>query len=183
MRTEDSEDVLRFWFPELSGADHARMVRQFEWWFRGGGDSAISERFSVLLERATHGQLDHWAERPRSRLALIIVLDQFSRSLYRDTSRAFAQDQKALSGQERGVRSCIDTSPVFWIVSALVNRTRMRTHGLPPAPGIPRRPVGMQRAYATGDYTLSQIAEHFGVHYSTMSRAVGEECVMLQCKT
>lgn len=105
MRTEDSEDVLRFWFPELSGADHAWMVRQFEWWFRGSGDSAISERFSVLLARATRGQLDHWAERPRSRLALIIVLDQFSRSLYRHTSRAFAQDQKALSLALEGIET------------------------------------------------------------------------------
>ena len=46
MEAEGSEDVLRFWFPELSGADHARMVRQFEWWFRGGADSAIVERFA-----------------------------------------------------------------------------------------------------------------------------------------
>ena len=83
MRPEDSEDVLRFWFPELSGADHARMVRQFEWWFRGGADPDIAKRFSGLLERATCGELDHWSNSSRSRLALIIVLDQFSRSLQR----------------------------------------------------------------------------------------------------
>ena len=97
MEAEESEDVLRFWFPELAGADHARMVRQFEWWFRGGADSAIVERFAQLLERATRGELDHWSQWPRPRLALIIVLDQFSRSLYRDTARAFAQDPKALA--------------------------------------------------------------------------------------
>ncbi len=97
MHAEESEDVLRFWFPELSVADHGRMVRQFEWWFRGGADSAITERFPLLLERATRGELDHWSKWPRPRLALIIVLDQFSRSLYRDTARAFAQDQKALA--------------------------------------------------------------------------------------
>src|SRR5262245_10585155 len=74
------------------------MVRQFEWWFRGGADPAASERFSTLLERATRGELDHWAaQSPRSRLALIIVLDQFSRSVYRNTARAFAQDPKALA--------------------------------------------------------------------------------------
>jgi len=58
MQTQEFEDVLSFWFPELRAADHARMVRQFEWWFRGGADSAISERFSLLLERATRGELD-----------------------------------------------------------------------------------------------------------------------------
>src|SRR4029453_2854178 len=97
MHPQDSENVLRFWFPDLSGADHARMVRQFEWWFRGGAESAIVERFAPLLERATRGEVDHWSNWPRPRLGLIIVLDQFSRSLYKDTARAFAQDSKALA--------------------------------------------------------------------------------------
>jgi uncharacterized protein (DUF924 family) len=113
MHPKDSEDVLRFWFPELSGANHARMVRQFEWWFRGGADSAVAERFSLLLERATRGELDHWSNWPRPRLALIIVLDQFSRSLYRDTARAFAQDPKALAlaleGLEIGHYAALET--------------------------------------------------------------------------
>ena len=113
MRLEESEDVLRFWFPELAGADHAKMVRQFEWWFRGGADSAIAERFSMHLERATHGELDQWSIWPRSRLAVIIVLDQFSRSLYRETARAFAQDPKALAltleGIENGHYSALET--------------------------------------------------------------------------
>lgn len=103
MHAEESEDVLRFWFPELSAADHARMVRQFEWWFGGGADAAITEQFPLLLERATRGELDHWSKWLRPRLALIIVLDQFSRSIYRDTARAFAQDQKALALALEGI--------------------------------------------------------------------------------
>jgi uncharacterized protein (DUF924 family) len=103
VRNDESEEVLRFWLPELSSADHARMVRQFEWWFRGGADSAVSERFSMLLERATRGELDHWAQMPRPRLALIVVLDQFSRSVYRNTARAFAQDPKALALALEGI--------------------------------------------------------------------------------
>src|SRR4029453_6527483 len=73
----------------------------------------IAERFASLLERATAGQLDDWSNGPRSRLALIIVLDQFSRSLYRDTARAFAQDPKALAlaleGLELGHYSALET--------------------------------------------------------------------------
>lgn len=103
MQAEESEHVLRFWFSELSTADHARMVHQFEWWFRGGADSAIADQFPRLLERATRGELDHWSQWPRPRLALIIVLDQFSRSLYKDTPRAFAQDQKALALALEGI--------------------------------------------------------------------------------
>jgi uncharacterized protein (DUF924 family) len=103
MPSEEFEAVLQFWFPQALRNDHATMVRQFEWWFRGGADSAIVERFSPLLERATRGKLDDWAQAPRSRLALIIVFDQFSRSLYRDTARAFAQDPKALALSLEGI--------------------------------------------------------------------------------
>jgi uncharacterized protein (DUF924 family) len=103
MPTEEFEDVLRFWFPEHLSSDHAAMVRQVEWWFRGGADSAIIERFPLLLERATRGELAPWAYKPRPRLALIIVLDQFSRTIYRGTARAFAQDQEALALALQGI--------------------------------------------------------------------------------
>jgi uncharacterized protein (DUF924 family) len=101
---DEFEDVLRFWFPEqLSGGDHATMVSQFEWWFRGGADAAITERFQLLLERAARGARDHWSRTPRSRLALIIVLDQFSRSIHRGTARAYEQDPKALALALQGI--------------------------------------------------------------------------------
>lgn len=89
------------------------MVRQFTWWFRGGGDPYITAHFSQLLERAIQGELDHWMQEPTSRLALIIVLDQFSRSLYKGTAQAFAQDPTAcrlsLEGIEIGHYTALDT--------------------------------------------------------------------------
>jgi len=93
--TEKYEDVLRFWFPSQPSPDQAAMVCQWEWWFRGGGNVEIIEHFSPLLEQAIRGELDDWSHQPRSRLALILVLDQFSRSIYPDTAQAFAQDSKA----------------------------------------------------------------------------------------
>lgn len=71
------------------------MGRQLEWWFRGGADGEVRDGFAELLERAMCGGLDSWARDARSRLALIIVLDQFSRIIHRGTARAFAQDAKA----------------------------------------------------------------------------------------
>jgi uncharacterized protein (DUF924 family) len=103
MPTEQFEDVLRFWFPRQPRDDHATMVRQFEWWFRGGADAGIAERFPMLLERAARGELEEWSHGPRSRLALIIVLDQFSRSVYRGTARAYAQDAQALALSLQGI--------------------------------------------------------------------------------
>src|SRR6476661_7302616 len=90
-----------------------RQAGQMEWWFRGGADSEIVERFPPLLDRAQRGDLDSWSDSPRSRLALIIVLDQFSRTIYRGTAQAFAQDPKALAlaleGIENGHYAALET--------------------------------------------------------------------------
>ncbi len=103
METKEFEDVLRFWFPPHLKDDHAVMVHQFAWWFGGGADFALLERFQPLLERAVRGELDSWASAPRSRLALIIILDQFSRTVYQGTAQAFAQDAKALALALEGI--------------------------------------------------------------------------------
>ena len=102
-KNDEFEEVLRFWFSSLPTGDHAAMTRQMEWWFRGGADSEIIERFSPLFARAMKGELDNWSQIPRSRLALIILLDQFSRTLHRGTAQAFAQDPKALGLALEGI--------------------------------------------------------------------------------
>jgi uncharacterized protein (DUF924 family) len=113
MKTTAVEDVLKFWFPSLPDGDRTARVQQFDWWFRGGGDAEIVARFSPLLECAIAGELDDWAREPRSRLALILILDQFSRTIYRGTDRAFAQDEKAraltISGIELGHYTALET--------------------------------------------------------------------------
>ncbi|GJD22181.1 hypothetical protein RIVM261_071370 [Rivularia sp. IAM M-261] len=57
MKTEQYEDVIKFWFPNQVSDDTGAMVCQWEWWFRGGGDTYITEHFSLLLEQATRGEL------------------------------------------------------------------------------------------------------------------------------
>ena len=94
---DEAGEVLRFWFPETNWGNPVAAVRQVEWWFRGGANAAINDRFRPLLERAARGDLDGWARQPRSRLALIVVLDQFSRGVFAGTAQAFAQDAKALA--------------------------------------------------------------------------------------
>ena len=102
----EPEDILAFWFPPGLDADEETHRQQFEWWFRGGADCAVVEQYQPVLEAACRGELDGWAEAARARLALIIVLDQFSRTVHRDTAQAFAQDPKAvgltIDGLERG---------------------------------------------------------------------------------
>lgn len=56
----------------------------------------IKEKFGDCLERASRGELDNWKETPRGRVALVLVLDQFSRNCHRNSSRGYAQDEAAL---------------------------------------------------------------------------------------
>lgn len=92
-------EVLAFWFPEGQQIEVDTQTHRDHWFWRmrGGADSEIRTRFAELTERGANGELDHWAADPNGRLALIIVLDQFSRSLWRNTPHAFAQDKSALS--------------------------------------------------------------------------------------
>jgi uncharacterized protein (DUF924 family) len=71
------ELVLSYWFPAGHDADEESYRRQVRWWFAGGleVDRQIAERFGETLKRARGGELDFWADTPRGRLALIIVLD------------------------------------------------------------------------------------------------------------
>jgi uncharacterized protein (DUF924 family) len=93
------EEVLSYWFPEgIDDADPQTLGQQMERWMAGGPevDKEITERFGETLEQARRGELDHWAATARGRLALIVVLDQFSRNVYRDSPLSYAQDEKAL---------------------------------------------------------------------------------------
>ena len=92
----DPQTVLDFWFPDdghWTGMD--RHDAFWMWRMQGGADAAIIANFTGLTTAAARGELDHWAETPRGRLALIIALDQFPRSVWRDTPGAYAQDIKA----------------------------------------------------------------------------------------
>jgi len=99
----DRDAVLDFWFPADAGVNLDTHRRYWEWRMRGGADAAIVARFAALTERAANGECDDWADTPRGRLALIVVLDQFSRSVWRDTPLAFAQDEKSVAFVRTGL--------------------------------------------------------------------------------
>ena len=88
--------VLAFWFGEPGSPECGRSRR--EWFAKDAGfDAQIRRRFFGLHASGALGECDRWAGEPPGLLALIVVLDQFSRNLYRDDPRAFAQDERALS--------------------------------------------------------------------------------------
>lgn len=88
----DPAEVLGFWFGVTPGAARPE-------WFRKDApfDAAIRERFGAVHEAAARRELDAWRAAPESMLALVVVLDQFSRNLHRGDARAFSQDAYALA--------------------------------------------------------------------------------------
>ncbi len=95
---EQIEEILSFWFGPLT-PDGLPVADRSQLWFGFDRqtDKLIRERFEVRLQQARQGKLASWEQRARGRLALIVLLDQFSRTIYRATPRAFAQDEMALS--------------------------------------------------------------------------------------
>jgi uncharacterized protein (DUF924 family) len=96
--TTHTEDVLDFWFGACGSASEIA-ARQRKLWFgkSAQNDQAVSDRFAATLAAASAGKLDHWANSPRGRLALVIVLDQFPHHIFRDQPQAFATDPQALA--------------------------------------------------------------------------------------
>ena len=89
-------EVLAFWFGEPGSADCGKPRAA---WFRRDAafDDEIRRRFLALHASAALGERESWRDDADSLLALIVVLDQFSRNLYRDDPRAFSQDAQALA--------------------------------------------------------------------------------------
>ena len=83
-----ASDIIQFWFEEIDSA---------LWWQKDlTFDALIVERFSDVYRQACAGELYTWRATAEGRLAEIIVLDQFSRNMFRDKKEAFAQDRLAL---------------------------------------------------------------------------------------
>lgn len=99
------QDVLDFWFGELG--EEVTMTDRNALWFKGGEDTdqLITQRFQSLVSRAGRGELSHWSREPKGSLALIILLDQFTRNIYRGLSAAFRYDPLALAICKRGLAS------------------------------------------------------------------------------
>lgn len=101
-----AERILDFWFAESGSAGAKPQSR----WFVTDPefDRECKGRFWDDHEDAARGSLDHWKSAPRTCLALILLLDQFPRNMFRNTSRAFATDGKAIETSRHAIGSGFD---------------------------------------------------------------------------
>ena len=96
----EHQEVITFWFEEL---------KPTQWWQVDDAlDQQISIRFKEVHHRACRCELELWRESPAGRLAEIIVLDQFSRNIYRNTPQAFSSDPLALALAQEAIKQGAD---------------------------------------------------------------------------
>ena len=106
-KTPKAADVVSFWFVETAP----------EFWFKKDDDfdAAIKDRFGKTVTKALAGKLDHWANDAEGCLALILMLDQFTRNIFRHSARAFSGDEMALALSLRCVeRKYLDADKPFY---------------------------------------------------------------------
>lgn len=96
----NAQDVLHFWFNPSNQPFWFKKNTEF--------DQKLRDQFSELLISASHAELWSWRKSPEGRLAEIIVLDQFSRNIYRDKAAAFAQDALALALSQEAISLDVD---------------------------------------------------------------------------
>lgn len=112
-----AQDILDFWFgPDPLAA--GQLPHRLRLWFGGEDppevvalrDETIAAGFGAAVEAASRGELDSWAASPHRLLALILLLDQFPRHVFRGTSRAFAQDKRAAALCLEGLQTGADAA-------------------------------------------------------------------------
>jgi uncharacterized protein (DUF924 family) len=103
-KDSEVEQILQFWLGELDACGRADKAHQERWWVKDPAlDAEIRARFGATHTVVVRGERPSWLSAPRSRLAYIIVLDQFSRNMFRDSAEMFAADDLALRAAQQGI--------------------------------------------------------------------------------
>ena len=101
---EAKNSILTYWFGEQADDAVTAQAQASLWWKKSAQvDAEIRDRFESCVRQAGAGELDGWAQEPRGRLALILLCDQFTRQIYRDTPQAFSLDSRALDWAREGL--------------------------------------------------------------------------------
>ena len=118
------QEVLDFWFKESSSKDH--------WAKNDEYDQKIRDRFLEDVEKAIKNEYDDWQDEARSSLALIILLDQFSRNLFRNDPKSYSQDTKArllvIEGVDRQYLEDLDVPERLFYLLPLIHSEEMQDH-------------------------------------------------------
>lgn len=108
LRAGTSDEVLNFWFDYEAHAGQALFDRALWWQKSDATDQTIRNNFADLHEQVIQGNHERWLNTPKQALAYVILLDQFSRNMYRNTAKMYTFDQQALKAAQMAVDSGYD---------------------------------------------------------------------------
>ena len=121
-----AQEILHYWFGEADDPGQQISKQSSLWWGKSlAVDKEIKTRFGAALDLTGSDDLQAWKNNASDWLALIILLDQFSRNIFRDEARAFAQDALALTLCKEGIELGVDLdlNPLLITVSLLSKRS------------------------------------------------------------
>lgn len=124
--TSPIADLLAFWIGEPAETA-PRLLAKYQRWYQGGPalDRNIREQYGTLVEAAIAGRLDAWRSSVSGRLALLILLDQFPRNIYRGSARAYSGDpaalRLALDTFDTGAHGCYSLEERLFVLMPLVH--------------------------------------------------------------
>lgn len=109
MGAQAIDDIIDFWLADSRDSPEAANGRR-DWWYRGGApvDAEIRTRFGAWIEQACRRELQAWQETADGAFALILLLDQFTRNVYRNTPEAYVGDPIAFDVVRHAIDKGID---------------------------------------------------------------------------
>ena len=121
---ERAKDILKFWFVESSPKEHFKRSENF--------DKKIRNRFKNDYQKAINNELEDWQDNPRTCLALVILLDQFSRNLFRDDPQSFKYDKKTRlivnEAVDKGDLEKLNNNEKFFLILPLIHSEDISDH-------------------------------------------------------
>lgn len=121
---ERAKTILNFWFKESTSEEHFKRNDNF--------DEKIRNLFINDFKKAINNELEDWQDDPNSCLALVILLDQFSRNLFRDNSEAFSYDKKTRlitnEAIDRGDLEKLNNDKKFFLILPLIHSEDISDH-------------------------------------------------------
>jgi uncharacterized protein (DUF924 family) len=164
-----ADDILQFWFED---------IEKSRWFIKDEGfDRDLAKRFGDLHAMACEGALDHWCDSARGRLALIILLDQFSRNMFRGSVAAFESDlatQKlALDGIQAGHDVELTPEERSFLYMPFRHAENLELQQL----GLEKTRELNAAGYGSDKYALNhlEIVERFG-RFPHRNEILGREC-------
>lgn len=109
MSTNVKDAIIGFWLDGCLENPEAAFARR-DWWYKGGAavDDEIQARFGALVEQACHHELSDWQSTSNGAFALVLLLDQFTRNIYRNTPDAYAGDPIAFDIVQHAIDQNLD---------------------------------------------------------------------------